>query len=30
MTIGFSDEERVLLALLLERAAENLAAGADV
>ncbi len=30
MTIGFSDEERVLLATLLERAAENLAAGAGV
>ena len=28
MTIGFSDEERALLAVLLERAAENLAAGA--
>jgi MarR family transcriptional regulator, transcriptional regulator for hemolysin len=30
MTTGFSDEERVLLAVLLERAAENLAAGAGV
>jgi MarR family transcriptional regulator for hemolysin len=29
MTSGFSDEERVMLAILLERAAENLAAGAD-
>jgi DNA-binding MarR family transcriptional regulator len=30
MTTGFSDEERLLLAVLLERAAENLAAGATV
>jgi DNA-binding MarR family transcriptional regulator len=28
MTLGFSDEERVVFALLLERAAENLSAGA--
>jgi DNA-binding MarR family transcriptional regulator len=27
MTIGFSDDERLQLALLLERAAENLSAG---
>jgi MarR family transcriptional regulator for hemolysin len=30
MTIGFSDEERAQLAVLLERAAENLAAGAVI
>ncbi len=27
MTLGFSEDERVLLALLLERAAENLSSG---